>query len=117
MLLLPASASRPTGRRLSAAAQLSRDPIQFSQQPCRNLGQLGVLAEFLEDLPYRSNIMRLSEDDWYRMSVGEQQALVDGLKSKLNRYQQIYEDVSNWMRFGDEDPGDAVYRVPLSMMP
>ena len=102
---------------LSAAAQLSRDPIQFSKQPGRNLGQLGVLAEFLDDLPYRSSIMRLSEDDWYRMSVGEQQALVDGLKSKLNRYKQIYDDVSNWLRFGDEDPGDAVYRVPLSLMP
>ncbi len=123
IILENAQRTKRTGARdffqsiLSAAAQLSRDPIQFSRQPGKNLGQLGVLSEFLDDLPYRSSIMRLSEDDWYRMSVGEQQSLVDGLKSKLNRYKQIYDDVSNWQRFAEEDPGDAVYRVPLSLMP
>jgi serine/threonine-protein kinase PpkA len=102
---------------LSAAAQTSRDPAQFSQSPDRNLGELGFLAEFLDGLPYKSSIMRLTEEDWYRLSVGEQQAIIDDLKSKLRRYQQIYEDVSNWFSFAPGDPGDAVYRVPLSVMP
>ena len=78
---------------------------------------MGLLGEFLDDLPYRSSIMRLTEEDWYRMSVGEQQALVDDLKSKLRRYQQYNDDVSNWVSFGAKAPGDSVYRVPLSMMP
>ena len=69
---------------LSAAAQTSRDPTRFSQRPSQNLGQLGFLAEFLDDLPYRSSIMRLTEEDWYRLSVGEQQAIVDDLKSKIH---------------------------------
>ena len=102
---------------LSAAAQISRDPSQFSKKPQQNLGQLGLLGEFLDDLPYRSSIMRLTEEDWYRMSVGEQQALIDNLKSKLKRYQQYHDDVDNWVSFGATDPGDMVYRVPLSMMP
>jgi len=102
---------------LSAAAQISRDPTQFSKKPHQNLGQLGLLGEFLDDLPYRSNIMRLTEEDWYRMSVGEQQALIDDLKSKMKRYQQYHDDVDNWVSFGATDPGDMVYRVPLSMMP
>ena len=102
---------------LSAAAQISRDPYQFSKRPNQDLGQLGLLGEFLDDLPYRSNIMRLTEEDWYRMSVGEQQALVDDLKSKIKRYQQYHDDVDNWISFGVTDPGDTVYRVPLSMMP
>jgi serine/threonine-protein kinase PpkA len=102
---------------LSAAAQISRDPTQFSLKPNQNLGQLGLLGEFLDDLPYRSSIMRLTEEDWYRMSVGEQQALVDDIKSKIRRYQQYNNDVSNWVSFGSTDPGDSVYRVPLSMMP
>ncbi|UCF89874.1 MAG: hypothetical protein JSW39_16390, partial [Desulfobacterales bacterium] len=102
---------------LSAAAQISRDPTQFSQRPNENLGQMGFLSEFLDDLPYRSAIMRLTEEDWYRMSVGEQQALVDDLKSKIRRYQQYHDDVANWISFGTTDPGEAVYRVPLSMMP
>jgi serine/threonine-protein kinase PpkA len=102
---------------LSAAAQISRDPSQFSQKPSQNLGQLGLLGEFLDDLPYRSSIMRLTEEDWYRLSVGEQQALIDDVKSKIKRYQQYHDDVDNWVSFGATDPGDTLYRVPLSMMP
>ena len=102
---------------LSAAAQISRDPTQFSKKPQQNLGELGLLGEFLDDLPYRSSIMRLTEEDWYRMSVGQQQALVDNLKSKIKRYRQYHDDVDNWISFGATDPGDMIYRVPLSMMP
>jgi serine/threonine-protein kinase PpkA len=43
---------------LSAAAQISRDPTQFSKKPHQNLGQLGLLGEFLDDLPYRSNSLK-----------------------------------------------------------
>ena len=102
---------------LGVAAQMSRDPLQFSKKPNQNLGQLGVLAEFLDDLPYRSNIMRLTEEDWYRLSVGEQQAIINNLKSKIRRYTHIHDDVDNWVTFGAEKPGDAVYRIPLSIMP
>jgi serine/threonine-protein kinase PpkA len=102
---------------LAAAAQTSRDPEQFSKKPNQNLRELGILAEFLDDLPYRSNIMRLTEEDWYRLSVGEQQAIVNNLKSKIRRYTQIHDDVANWVTFGAAEPGDAVYRVPLSLMP
>jgi serine/threonine-protein kinase PpkA len=123
VILDQAQRTKRTGARdffegiLSAAAQISRDPTQFSLKPNQNLGQLGLLGEFLDDLPYRSSIMRLTEEDWYRMSVGEQQALVDDIKSKIRRYQQYNNDVSNWISFGSPDPGDSVYRVPLSMMP
>ncbi len=64
---------------LAAAAQTLRDPEQFSRKPNQNLGELGFLAEFLVDLPYRSSIMRLTEEDWYRLSVGEQQAIINNL--------------------------------------
>ena len=123
VILDQAQRTKRTGARdffqgiLSAAAQISRDPTQFSLKPNQNLGQLGLLGEFLDDLPYRSSIMRLTEEDWYRMSVGEQQALVDDIKSKIRRYQQYNNDVSSWLSFGSPDPGDSVYRVPLTMMP
>jgi len=123
VILDQAQRTKRTGARdffqgiLSAAAQISRDPTQFSLKPNQNLGQLGLLGEFLDDLPYRSSIMRLTEEDWYRMSVGEQQALVDDIKSKIRRYQQYNDDVSSWISFGSPDPGDSVYRVPLTMMP
>ena len=123
VILDQAQRTKRTGARdffqsiLSAAVQTSRDPTQFSKRPNQNLGQLGILAEFLDGLPYRSSIMRLTEEDWYRLSVGEQQALVDDLKSKIRRYRQYHDDVENWVSFGTTDPGDSVYRVPLSVMP
>jgi serine/threonine-protein kinase PpkA len=123
IILNQAQRTKRTGARdffqgiLSAAAQISRDPSQFSQKPQQNLGELGLLGEFLDDLPYRSSIMRLTEEDWYRMSVGQQQALVDNLKSRIKRYRQYHDDVDNWISFGATDPGDMIYRVPLSMMP
>ena len=123
IILDQAQRTKRTGARdffqgiLSAAAQISRDPSLFSKKPYQNLGQMGLVGEFLDDLPYRSAIMRLSEEDWYRMSVGEQQALVDDLKSKIRRYRQYHDDVDNWVSFGATDPGEFYYRVPLSMMP
>jgi serine/threonine-protein kinase PpkA len=123
IILDQAQRTKRTGARdffqsiLSASARISRDPEQFRQRPDQNLGELGLLGEFLDDLPYRSSIMRLKEDDWYRMSVGEQQAIVDDLKAKITRYQLYHDDVNNWISFGTDNPGEMVYRVPLSMMP
>jgi serine/threonine-protein kinase PpkA len=102
---------------LSASAGLARDPSLFSGNPGRNLQQLGVLGEFLEGLPYKSDIMRLTEDDWYRMSVGEQTSFINRLKSRIARYEEYDKDTSNWESFGAPRAGDWVYRVPLNMLP
>lgn len=102
---------------LSASAQLARDPAAFSQKPGQNLQQTGVLGEFLEGLPYKSDIMLLQEEDWYRMSVGEQTAFINRLRSRIARYEEYDKDRSNWESFGSPNAGDWVYRVPLSMLP
>lgn len=102
---------------LSASAQLARDPDAFSRKPGANLRDMGVLGEFLDDLPYKSDVMLLSEDDWYRMSVGEQTAFINRLKSRVARYEEYDRDVDNWESFGSKDSGDWVYRVPLAMLP
>jgi hypothetical protein len=43
--------------------------------------------------------------------------MLNGIKSNAKRYQQIHDDVASWEMFDTVDPGDAVYRVPLSLMP
>lgn len=100
---------------LSASTRMARDPNLPTQG--KSLAELGVLAEFLEGLPYKSDIMLLREDDWYRMSVGEQTAFINRLKSRLARYEEFDRDRANWESFGQPDAGDWVYRVPLSMLP
>jgi serine/threonine-protein kinase PpkA len=102
---------------LSASAHFVRDPVDFGANPGMNLKELGVLGEFLDGLPYRSDIMRLTEDQWFAKSVGEQTAFINTLRSKISAYEAYHNDVDAWESFNASDPGDFVYRVPLSMLP
>ncbi len=102
---------------ISASTQMSRDPSAFSRAPGANLAQLGVLGECLDGLPYVSSVQRMTEERWYGMSVGEQTAFINDLRSKIQRYAEYHDDKDNWESFGAANPGDAVYRVPLAMLP
>ncbi len=101
---------------LSASTRAARDPNSPMPQG-QNLSQLGVLGEFLEGLPYKSDIMLLREEDWYRMSIGQQTTFINRLKSRLARYEEYDKDRSQWESFGAANPGDWMYRVPLTMLP
>ena len=100
---------------LSASTRMARDPNLPTQG--KTLAELGVLAEFLDGLPYKSDVMLLREEDWYRMSVGEQTTFINRLKSRLARYEEYDRDRANWENFGQTDAGEWVYRVPLRMLP
>lgn len=102
---------------ISMAAQLTRDPSRFSHTPGQNLAQTGVLGEFLEGLPYKSDVLNMTENDWYNKSVGEQTQFINRLKSRIARYEEYDKDRTNWESFGSPNAGDWVYRVPLSMLP
>ncbi|MCR3851699.1 hypothetical protein K3001_19295, partial [Pseudomonas aeruginosa] len=98
----------------SASAYMSRDPAQLVKGS--NLAQSGVLGEYLEGLPYRSKSLNMTQDLWLSLSVAEQQDFIDELESKIRLYETFHNDVANWVRFGDADAGDALYRVPLSTL-
>ncbi len=102
---------------LSASAQMSRDPNMFSLKPNQNLQQLGVLAEFLDDLPYKSHVLNMTEEDWYNMPIGQQTAFINRLKAKIARYDEYEKDIDNWESFGASNSDDWLYRVPLNMLP
>lgn len=102
---------------VSVAAQVTRDPSRFSYAPGQNLARTGVLSEFLEGLPYKSDVLGMTEDEWYNKSVGEQTQFINRLKSRLARYEEYDRDRANWESFGSPNAGDWVYRVPLSMLP
>jgi len=123
-LLIDASGSAGMGEGFSMPLRFSADAsgnVLYDLSASLNLEgspfELGLLAEFLEGLPYKSDIMLLREEDWYRMSVGEQTAFINRLKSRLARYEEYDRDRSNWESFGQANAGDWVYRVPLSMLP
>lgn len=99
----------------SASAYMSRDPAALNKGG--NLAQGGVLGEYLEGLPYRSKSLNMTQDLWLSLSVAEQQDFIDELDSKIRLYETFHNDVANWVRFGDAEPGDGLYRVPLSTLP
>ena len=99
----------------SASAYMSRDPQALRKGG--NLADGGLLGEYLEDLPYRSKSLNMTQDLWLSLSVAEQEDFIDELESKIRLYETFHNDLANWVRFGDAEPGDALYRVPLSTLP
>ncbi len=102
----------------SAVAALSRDPTQVGKSETASLKELGLMGEYLEDLPYRSRVLALDEATWNRWSIGEQVAFIDDLSARVRLYQRFHDDVDNWIALdGGASPGDAIYPVPLSALP
>ena len=102
----------------SAAAAMSRDPSRIGRRDASKLGQLGLLGEYLDDLPFKSKVLSIDADQWERMSIGEQQAFIDELEAKTRLYQKFHDDVDKWVSLdGGKVPGDAVYPVPLEALP
>jgi hypothetical protein len=102
----------------SAAAHLARDPAALKDPKVTNLGELGLLGEYLEDLPYQSDVLSLSRDDWVAWSLSQQEELLDSLRRKLRLYQVYNDDVDRWVALAPgADPGEMVYPVPLEALP
>ena len=51
------------------------------------------------------------------MSTGERDAFNRRLEGLIARYEEYDRDNTHWESFGATNPNDAVYRVPLSMLP
>lgn len=102
---------------ISAAAQMSSDPSQFSSDPKANLVQKGVLPEVLEGLPYKSHILGMQADDWTNMSTGEKTEFITRLKGLVRDYEVFDADQEKWECFGSREANECVFRVPFSRLP
>jgi hypothetical protein len=102
----------------SAAVAMGRDPSKLGQGQAKNLEQAGLMAEYLEGLPYQSPVMSMSFDTWANLSVGQSQAMVDNLKSLVVLYTRFHDDVDRWVKLNpNASDGDRVYPVPIDSLP
>ena len=102
----------------SAAVAMGRDPAKLGQGKAKNLEQAGLMAEYLEGLPYQSQLMGMSFDTWTNMSVGQSQAVIDNLKSLVTLYQRFHDDVDRWVKLNPSaTDGERVYPVPIDSLP
>jgi serine/threonine-protein kinase PpkA len=104
---------------LGAAADMSRNPDKVSRRSAETIAEAVAIDEFIEDLPYKSRIMAITEDDWLRMSISEQQTVVNELIEKIERYSRYNEATDTWVDvLGTGAEGDAlVYPMKLDDLP
>lgn len=102
-------------RRLrEAVALIARRP-----EAVQSAGTLGpLLGEYLQDLPYNSEIINLTPDDFRDMSPVRERQLFDTLRSKLVTIEQIHRQTTRWHALKPgAPPGESVTIVPLTTMP
>ena len=98
----------------AAAAATARDPRRMAE--FQRLG--GAFGEFLQDLPYQSQIMEFTQDEWNSMGAGRRTEIVNALEAKLRLYEEFNRQPSLWVSFdGGRNPGEAMYPVPLDALP
>ena len=104
---------------LGAAADMSRTPDKVARRSAETIAEAAAIDEFIEDLPYKSRIMAITEDDWLRMSISEQQTVVNELLEKIERYSRYNEATDTWVDvLGAGADGDAlVYPMKLDDLP
>ena len=93
-----------------------QDPVG----PANNetLAEAVSISELLDGLPYKSRVMTITEDDWVRMSISEQQALVNDLYDKMERYQRYNGATDLWVNYlGTDGAGNLLYPMLLDDLP
>ena len=99
----------------AVAAAMGQDPEKIKSG---KLADMGLLGEFLEGLPYKSQVTGMDEETWKGMSIQEQEKFIRDLNSKLRHYRVFNEDQSRWISLSDgSDPRENVYPVPLEALP
>ncbi len=101
----------------NVAATMGADPNQL-QKSGKKLSEMGFMKEYLEGLPYQSEVLNLDEETWKSWDGLAQEKFIRNLATKLRHYQVYNADVDRWVSLApNSDPRDHVYPVPLEMMP
>ena len=99
-------------RMVSAAT--AQDPERFANGAA-DLSAL--MPSFLSLLPYKSDVLSLSQQDWRGMGATKQDAFVRRLNEKVSFYRRVEADQSRWVQLSGTDPNDQVALIPLREMP
>lgn len=98
----------------AAFAAATRDPSRLARSD--RIGAL--LGEYLDGLPYQSEIMDIREEDWLAMGAIAQRQVLNNVESKLRLYQEFQAHPDLWVDLsGTRGPGEALFPVPIEALP
>jgi hypothetical protein len=82
------------------------------------LADTGLLPAFIQSLPYKSDILSLTDDMFASMTAEQRSQLEWSILAKLDQYRTINEQVDAWFRLNDTDlDQDLVYPLHLDYLP
>ena len=76
------------------------------------------MREYIEDLPYRGEVMNLALDNWQNWPAKEQISFINRLEEKINYYEVLDDHTDLWVSLdGGPIDGDSVFPIALEMLP
>jgi hypothetical protein len=100
----------------AVAVGTSVNPDSISK--AKTLVETGLVPEFLLDLPYKSQVLGMSNDQWAAMSDTEQSKLLNRLVSLSASYTSLHDNASQWVSLGDNaEESEKVTPVSLEFLP
>lgn len=98
----------------SVVAQMAQNPDRLVNTDTETLG--GAL-EFLEDLPYNSQLLQTTEQYW-QSSAMNRRSILDGMRQKLAQYRKWLLDPTVWTPLYEGAPdGEYVFAMPFDVLP
>ena len=95
-------------------AQMATDPNRVVNAEADTLG--GAL-EYLEFLPYRSQLLQMTADRWGQSAMVRRE-IIDGMRQKLTQYRKWLYDPAVWTPLEEGAPdGDWVFAMPFDVLP
>ena len=105
-------------RLLDFAAKMGRDSARAKPKENISVADMGLWGEYLNDLPYKSQVMSLDQETWANWSASQQDEFTQSLKTKLERYTAYDADNALWWpKTSDVEEGEKIYPVPLDALP
>ncbi len=98
-----------------AVSRLALNPDLVVNTEFETLG--GAVGEYLENLPYQSRIMNITDQRWIEMGTLRRQ-IIDDLRQKAALYRRYHDNPENWTALYPGAPdGEHVFALPLNSLP
>jgi serine/threonine-protein kinase PpkA len=102
----------------SLSAAVGRDPNLAKPERNRTIADLGLFGEYLDGLPYKSDVMSLDQETWEGWSASQQEEFIRSIENKLERYRYYDSNNALWQKlFPTDKEGDEVSLIPLDALP